>query len=268
MNESLPLAATNGTELVSTDENELSGDAAQHQPVGRPTGRVGLVGQSDLHVFDIARNPRIGEPRRVRRAGRDVDDLGQVLNVDRSQACHHGFEEPADVRLLGIDPLRDRDEVDLATIEAVGHNSCLETSLPKAFHCLCGSKVECSVLLHAGRAPFQELRPLPGDLKDLRTSVATQEEVASSAGPRLELAVHVLHVGAAHNEEVNTRIAQGFDALPSFLGIHLAIGHHGAVPVKNEGVEGLLRERRPATRRKPARARRARRHWLRAWSTT
>ena len=65
-----------GTELVPTDENELAGDAAQDQPVGRPARRVGLVGEPDLHVLDIARDPRIGQSGRVCGVGGKVDDLG------------------------------------------------------------------------------------------------------------------------------------------------------------------------------------------------
>ena len=67
--------SSDGTELVSADENELSGDAAPDQPVGRPARRVGLVGEPDLHVLDIARDPRIRKSGRVCCIGGKVDDL-------------------------------------------------------------------------------------------------------------------------------------------------------------------------------------------------
>ena len=43
-----PFGTTDGTELVTTDENELTGDAAPRQPVGSPAR------QSDLSVSPIS----------------------------------------------------------------------------------------------------------------------------------------------------------------------------------------------------------------------
>ena len=66
--------------------------------------------------------------------------------------------------------------------------------------------------------------------------------------PGLELTVHILDVGTADDEHVNTRIAESFDALPSAFGVGLAVRHHRAVPVEDEGFVGLVRERRSATK--------------------
>ena len=108
------------------------------------------------------------------------------------------------------------------------------------FHSLCCGQIERSVLINAGRAAVQELGPLAGYQKDLGTSVTTQEEVASTVWPGLELHVHIFDMGAADDEHVNACIAQGFDALSSASGVGLAVRHHGAIPVEDEGFIGFV----------------------------
>ena len=64
--------------------------------------------------------------------------------------------------------------------------------------------------------------------------------------PCPELTVHILDVRTADDEHVNTRIAESFHALPSALGVGLAVRHHRAIPVKDEGFVGFVREHRSA----------------------
>ncbi len=64
--------------------------------------------------------------------------------------------------------------------------------------------------------------------------------------PCLELTVHILDVRTADYEHVNTRIAESFHALPSTFGVRLAIRHHRAIPVKDEGFIGFVRQHRSA----------------------
>ena len=121
-------------------------------------------------------------PAAAAASGGKIDDLGQVGHADRSEPCHDGSSEPVDVRLLGIGPLRDGDEVDLAAVEPVGHDRASRPRARRRSTVCCGRQVERSVLLRAGRAPEQKLRPVRGDLEDLRTPVAAQEEPARPRG--------------------------------------------------------------------------------------
>ncbi len=81
---------------------------------------------------------------------------------------------------------------------------------------------------------------MPGYPKHLRSPVATQEEVAPTAWPRVELTVNIPDMGAAHDEGVHAQVAESLDLLPSALGIGVAVGHHSAVPVQDEGLVSLI----------------------------
>ena len=169
-------------------------------------GGVGLVGQADLDMLDIACDPRIGELRPLgpRRRREPRTSARSAIPTAASRDCHR-LGQAGDVGLLGVGPAGDRDEVDLATVEPAGHHLGLEAHRSEAPDRQLGRAVERAVLLRAGGPPVREHRSVPRTPRRSRSpGCSTETAVPGPFGSRPELAVDVLHVGTAHDEHVHS----------------------------------------------------------------
>ncbi len=191
-------------------------------------------------MLDVARDPWVDQPGRPGGIVGQGSHLGQVGNPRRGQPSRDRLGKEGDVRLLRIGPGQDVDEVDLAAVEPTGHHCGLEAPRPKTQGGSLGGPIKRVFFVGAGDASEHEHRALLGDLEDLRAPVATQMEPSWTRRPGSQLVIDVLDMGAAHDEHMDPGRTERLDATAHRVGIGLAIGHRGAVPVEDQGLEGLV----------------------------
>ena len=109
--------AAQGAQLVAYHEDQLTGDPLLGQPGGRPVGRVGLVRQPDLYVFDVGRDPGFGQSGTSSGSGGDLGHLGQTVDLGGAEATGYRLDQLTDAGLRRIGPRRFGDEVDLPPVE-------------------------------------------------------------------------------------------------------------------------------------------------------
>ena len=163
------------------------------------------------------------------------------------------LEQPVGLGLLGVGPLGHRDEVDLAPVEPLGHDPCLEATVGQTGHGDGRRAVEGQVLGVGGVPTVEEDRALGRHLEDLRAPIAAEVQAAGSTGTGRQLTVDVLEVGAGDDDDVRARGTEGLDDGPGPPGV----GVVGRAPRCRPS-----RPRAPRTSRpRPPRRRRRGRRW-------
>ena len=123
--------AAQHSELIAGDEYLPRGDSVRPQVSECPSGGVGLVGEANLDVLGIAGDPCVHQPRLIRCGLGDRHHVGYRTDPGRLQSLLHGCNKLRDVRLEGISPLSDRDDIDLPAIEALCHDRGFEAAHAK-----------------------------------------------------------------------------------------------------------------------------------------
>src|SRR6266545_5994122 len=122
-------------------------------------------------MLRITRDLRRLEARLARGLLRDANRLAQSVQSGASQTSFDRSEQLGDLRLGRVRPLGLRNEVDLAPVEALGHDLCAHAAFREAANGGLGCGVQSSVLGLRGLAPLDKLRPSFADEEDFRSSV-------------------------------------------------------------------------------------------------
>ena len=130
---------------------------------------------------------RIIETCVARRSSRDLDDLGQTAEFRGAEPRLDRGEQPVDLRLRRVGPFGQRDQVDLAPVQALGHDFGHETACRQPFDRECRRTVERIVLGIAGLTAVQQAGPITVDLVELRATVDREQEPARPSGARAEV---------------------------------------------------------------------------------
>ena len=198
-----PVDVPERAELVSRNEHQAGSDAEPAEVVEHPSDGVGLVGEPDLDVFDVARHAGVGEARLSGRGDGERDDIGQAGDPRRSQARVDRGEQLVDDRLRGVAPRGLGDEVDLPAVHAPGHQLCPQSSFRQLRDRPGGCRIEGGILCRGGL-------PAPDEPRTPASTAKTSEprfraRCRAAGGP--ELAVDVPDVGAAHDDHVHAGAA-------------------------------------------------------------
>ncbi len=123
-----PLEAGDVAELVAADQDLFRRDPVfGRELVHEPVDGVGLVGEADLDVFDVAGDARILEAVAGGEPLGQAEGLGEAAVVAGvNQAGLDGLVERADLGLGRVGPLGERDEVDLAAVQTVVDDADVE----------------------------------------------------------------------------------------------------------------------------------------------
>ena len=188
MSESLPGRPPSGPSSSPAIEQEARADrVVAPQPRDQLARGIGLVGESDLDVLGVARHAWIIETGVARRLPRDLDDLGQPAEFRGGEPRFDRGQQSVDLRLRRVGPLGQRDQVDLAPVQALGHDFGRETTCRQPFDRECRRTVERIVLGIGGLTAVQEAGPVTVDLVDLRATVDREQEPARPSGRAREV---------------------------------------------------------------------------------
>ena len=195
-------------------------------------------------MLGVARHPRRLQTTRLRGNNPQLDRLSNACQPGGSQPSLHRHHELADSRLRGIKPLRLRNQIDLSPVQALGDDLCRHPSpgelLDGRFRC----GIEHRLFFRAGNAALDELDAGLARLEHLGAAVDTQVQTARAARPRGELPIDVTHVRPGHDERVHPEPAKRLDHAAQRARISLAVGHCGAIPIKDDGLEPAGQRRR------------------------
>jgi hypothetical protein len=231
-------------ELVSCHENERRADPTPPQVGENPTGGIGLVGEADLHVLCVARHARVGKPRFTSGAATQFDRLPEPAQPCPAQSLFDRVEKLGDSRLRRIEPLRQRNEVDLSTVEALRHDLGLETSLSERRHHSFGGGVEHGILFGRRLPPLDEVHAVAVGAEDLRPAVHAQVEPPRARGASTELPVDVADVRARDHGKLEAERAQLLHKRTERGCIGLPIGDCRPVPVEDDRLEAAIERSR------------------------
>ena len=197
-----PWKPRNHAELVAADEHHMGADASTMKIGEQPASGVGFVREPDLHVFDIARDPRIAQAGVQCGLLGDRGDTVEPGETTREQALFDRREQLSDPRLGRIRPLRLRNQVDLSPVQPVRDDLRAETVLGEPGDRRAGRCGQRLVLGRRRHTSVNQLRPLRSDDVDLRSSVETEVQDTRSSGSRHKLPVDVVDVRATDDADV------------------------------------------------------------------
>ncbi len=112
------------SEFVAQHQQFVRSDTMLGGQLLHPGEGIGLVGQSDLDVLDVAGDPRVLQALLSGDALGDLESLPDASGQALFQALLHRIEEFSDRRLGGVMPFRD--EIDLAAVEPIENQSDFE----------------------------------------------------------------------------------------------------------------------------------------------
>ena len=210
---------TERTELVADYEYETRSDPHRGQRRQDPPRRVAFVGQPHLHMFGVGRDAGTGQAYLSGCSFRQGHDLGQTIgDAGVVEPLLHRLQQLADELLGRSRPFRLRDEVDLAAVQAIGHDRAAEALACESLGHHGGDVVQRALLRLSGEPPPAQFGLMWSDLVDLGSTIQTQPQpsggevvhVAPTTG--LELTVDVGEVRATHDRHVHARLEQRLDS--------------------------------------------------------
>ena len=107
--------------------------SSQSSALQRAAG-IGLVGEPDLDVLGIARDPRLGQARVTGGGRSDRGDRRQPGDARRREPGFDRTQQRIDLRFRWIRPFGPRDQVDLPAVQPLGDDASFEPAGRQAFH--------------------------------------------------------------------------------------------------------------------------------------
>ncbi len=237
------LDPADGAKLVAGDEHVVDRDALlAAQLAAHPGDGVGLVGQADLYVLDVAGHPRVLEPDLAADVLGEPQHLVEPAGQPRAaQAREHRVEQVADGPLRRVGPLGQRDDVDLAAVEPVVDHVGLQPAVGEDVAHPVGRGGQQALLLLARLAlPLEDRLRAAVEAEDLGAAVGGDVEpaVVLPVDDPGELVGGVGQVGAGDHHDEHAVGEQPVEQLVDRARVLLAAHHRGAVPVEGDDLEG------------------------------
>ena len=244
INASLPGMSPSGAELVAADQGQLGVDPQLPEFCEQRVGGIGLVGQPDLDVLGVARDLRVFETFGDCDLARELRDCDQAVDSGVAQPVLDGDEQLVDRGFRRVLPLGQGDEIDLSSVESLRDDLGLEPVRAQSGHDLLGgarrTRRPRRVSPRAVRRCADRRRPTS---KSSEPRLSARNNRPGPDGRASQLPVDVADMGAAHDRDVHSGSAQGFDDFANRARVGLAVGDGGAVPIEDQCVEAP-RERR------------------------
>ncbi len=238
--------ASQRAELVAGNENVSRGDAVRPQVRERPARGIGLVGKSNLNVLRVTADARIRKPTCCARVLRDGHDIRNRSDSGCAETLLYGAHQVHDPRFWRIRPLRQRDDVHLPAVEALGDDRRFEAARRQPLDGKARGTVELFVLFERGDTTLEQRQARVRTLEDLGPTIDAEDESTRSARASVQLPVDIVHVGAGDDHDIEPGVAQGLDQTTNTSGVSAAIRYERSVPIGDAGLETAIKLRSDA----------------------
>ena len=205
------LAVGHRAEGVAEHEQVLRPPAAaEHEAAQDGAHGVALAGEADVHVAHVAADRGVGEARVPRQLAGQLDHAVQPVEPG---GAHPLVDAPLQLRHLGprrLGPVRD--EVDGPPVEVAGHGPRVQPGRREPLEQGLGRGGQVLLLERGRGAPLEQPRAGRPDHVHLGAAGEVEEQPALDTRAGAQLLVHLAHVRAADDGDVDAERRQALQA--------------------------------------------------------